>query len=151
MYVLAPNQIVEKFPYSIGDLRKDNPQVSFPRNPSAETLAAFNVFLVVSTGAQYESATQVANQEGCAYNAERQRWETTWVVRDKTADELQAEFDRKADDVRAQRNSKLAASDWTQLADSAADKAAWAKYRQALRDISKQAGFPSTIVWPEMP
>jgi hypothetical protein len=103
MYVKAPNQVVEKFPYSIGELRKENPQVSFPANPTLATLAAYNIFPVVSTGAQYDSATQVATQVGCAYNAERQRWETTWVVRDKTADELQAEADAHAAQVEAQR------------------------------------------------
>jgi hypothetical protein len=89
MYVLAPNQNVEKFPYSIGDLRKDNPQVSFPANPSLATLAAYNVYPVVSTGAQYDPATQVATQEGCTYTGTR--WETAWTVRDKTAEELQAD------------------------------------------------------------
>jgi nitrate reductase beta subunit len=88
MYVLAPNQTVEKFPYSIGDLRKDNPQTSFPKNPSDATLASYNVFPVVSTGAVYDSATQVATQEGCHYNADKQRWETSWVVRDMTPEEI---------------------------------------------------------------
>jgi len=91
MYVLAPNQIVDKFPYSIGDLRKDNPQVSFPKNPSLEMLATYDIFPVVSTGASYDSATQVATQEGCAYNSTLSHWETSWTVRAKTAEELQAD------------------------------------------------------------
>jgi hypothetical protein len=62
----------------------------------------------------------------------------------KTADELQAE-------ARAQRNQLLTASDWTQVADAPVDKAAWATYRQALRDIPQQEGFPTTIVWPVKP
>ena len=53
--------------------------------------------------------------------------------------------------VRNDRNTKLAECDWTQLADSTADKAAWATYRQALRDITTQAGFPWTIDWPVAP
>lgn len=53
--------------------------------------------------------------------------------------------------VRRERNEKLSACDWTQLADSTADKAAWATYRQALRDITKQDGFPWNIVWPTEP
>lgn len=53
--------------------------------------------------------------------------------------------------VRDQRNAKLAASDWTQVIDAPVDQAAWATYRQALRDISDQAGFPWTVQWPEMP
>lgn len=88
MYVLAPNQTVEKFPYSIGDLRKDNPQTSFPKNPSTELLASYNVFPVVSTGAQYDPATQVAEPNGCVY--QNDRWETAWTVRPLTAEELQA-------------------------------------------------------------
>lgn len=91
MYVLAPNQTVEKFPYSIGDLRKDNPQTSFPKNPSDELLASYNVFPVVSTGAQYDPATQVAEPNGCVFNADRNRWETAWTVRPKTAEEVQAD------------------------------------------------------------
>lgn len=53
--------------------------------------------------------------------------------------------------VRDQRTQKLADCDWTQLADSPVDKAAWANYRQDLRDVTKQAGFPWTIDWPVAP
>ena len=59
--------------------------------------------------------------------------------------------DRKAAEVRAERNTKLAATDWTQISDSTADKTAWATYRQALRDVTAQAGFPWTITWPDAP
>ena len=52
--------------------------------------------------------------------------------------------------IRAERNNLLAASDWTQLPDVAVDAAAWATYRQALRDITTQAD-PFAIVWPESP
>lgn len=103
MYVLAPNQIVEKFPYSVGDLRSDNPQTSFPANPTSKTLASFNVFTVVSTSVDHDPAIEIATQDGCAYIAERQRWETTWTVRSKTAEELQAEVDASAAQVEAQR------------------------------------------------
>jgi hypothetical protein len=57
----------------------------------------------------------------------------------------------QAASVRASRTQKLNDCDWTQIADSTADKAAWATYRQALRDITGQAGFPWTITWPESP
>ena len=59
--------------------------------------------------------------------------------------------DRKAAEVRAERNTKLAATDWTQITDATADKTAWAIYRQALRDVTTQAGFPQTITWPDAP
>ena len=53
--------------------------------------------------------------------------------------------------VRDQRNKMLAASDWTQVPDAPVDRAAWADYRQALRDLSKQEGFPDQVVWPVPP
>lgn len=57
----------------------------------------------------------------------------------------------QAKSVREQRTTKLAECDWTQLADAPVDKAAWATYRQALRDVTKQAGFPWDIEWPVAP
>ena len=57
----------------------------------------------------------------------------------------------QAKSVRNSRTEKLKDSDWTQLADSTADKAAWATYRQALRNVPTQAGFPWTITWPDAP
>ena len=54
--------------------------------------------------------------------------------------------------LRIQRNKLLINSDWTQLPDvSLANVADWKTYRQTLRDISKQKGFPSEIVWPIAP
>ena len=57
----------------------------------------------------------------------------------------------QAKSVRASRDAKLAESDWTQVADAPVDKAVWATYRQALRDITAQSGFPWTIEWPIAP
>ena len=53
--------------------------------------------------------------------------------------------------IRNERNQLLLASDWTQVADAPVDKAAWATYRQALRDITVQEGFPHKVVWPTSP
>lgn len=54
--------------------------------------------------------------------------------------------------VRARRNALLTESDWTQLPDvSQATKDLWAAYRQALRDITAQAGFPTDVEWPVAP
>lgn len=54
--------------------------------------------------------------------------------------------------ARTARNELLAASDWTQLPDVPLEtKAAWAEYRQALRDITEQPGYPDSIVWPIPP
>jgi len=76
---------------------------------------------------------------------EESQWEAeqaAWIANSDT---------RKAAEVRSERNAKLAATDWTQVADTTADKTAWATYRQALRNVPTQAGFPNTVVWPEAP
>lgn len=57
-----------------------------------------------------------------------------------------------AAEVRAERDSKLATTDWSQAADvPQATKDKWAPYRQALRDVPQQAGFPFNVVWPQTP
>jgi hypothetical protein len=74
----------------------------------------------------------------------------------KTAAEQEAAYKamkdaEQATSVRASRSDKLKDSDWTQVADAPVDKAAWATYRQELRDISAQTGFPWAVVWPTQP
>ena len=74
----------------------------------------------------------------------------------QTAAEQEAAYKAQKDaeqatSVRTDRTKRLADSDWTQIADSTADKAAWATYRTALRNITKADGFPWTMVWPTQP
>lgn len=57
----------------------------------------------------------------------------------------------QAKSVRSSRSDKLKDSDWTQVEDAPVDKAVWATYRQELRDITTQAGFPWTVEWPTQP
>lgn len=57
-----------------------------------------------------------------------------------------------AAEVRAERDRRLIASDWTQLPDvPQATRDLWAPYRQALRDVPEQAGFPHEVEWPTPP
>lgn len=90
-------------------------------------------------------------------------WYTKYIVgpvftdnEDGTAAEQEAAYKARKDteqanNTRNTRNSMLKDCDWTQLADSPVDKSAWATYRQALRDVPAQAGFPWTIEWPVKP
>jgi hypothetical protein len=57
----------------------------------------------------------------------------------------------QAKSVRDERTKKLAETDWTQLTDAPVNGAAWATYRQALRDVTAQETFPWDIVWPTKP
>ena len=88
------------------------------------------------------------------------KWYTKYILgpvfTGDTAAADEAEYKARKDaeqaaNVRNSRTEKLKDSDWTQIADSTADKAVWATYRQALRDITTQSGFPWTITWPESP
>ena len=59
--------------------------------------------------------------------------------------------DRLAADARQERNNLLAATDWTAMADAPTQATAMTTYRQALRDITSQSGWPTTINWPTAP
>lgn len=91
------------------------------------------------------------------------KWHTKYVLgpiftdnEDATAAEQEAAYRAQKDaeqagSVRDQRTQKLKDSDWTQVADAPVDQAAWATYRQALRDVPSQAGFPWEVQWPVAP
>jgi len=61
------------------------------------------------------------------------------------------QLEQEADEARTQRDALLSQSDWTQVPDAPVDQTAWAEYRQALRDLPQQAGFPTEITWPQIP
>jgi hypothetical protein len=150
MFVKITNGQVEKYPFTIGDLRKANPNVSFPRSLSSDTLAQFGVYSVTSAPApEFNARTHrlVTKQPTLVNGA----WTVTKSVVAKDQAQIDNENAQKAVDVRAQRDRLLTASDWTQVADAPVDKAVWATYRQALRDVPAQEGFPWNVTWPEMP
>jgi len=103
---------------------------------------------------QYSQASGVEQIDG--------KWYTKYVLGpiftdgETTAAEQEAAYKAQKDaeqakSMRQTRSDKLADCDWTQVADSPVDKAAWATYRQALRDITTQDGFPWTVTWPDAP
>lgn len=77
-------------------------------------------------------------------------WTQNYVVTNLGPDESAAKVHAQWSVIRAERNALLVASDWTQVADAPVDAAAWALYRQALRDITEQTD-PLNIVWPTPP
>ena len=133
--------------YSLGQLRRDNPQVSFPETIPADTLAEYDVFEVVET--------EPPIYDDSAYNIEPSIelvdgvWTQTWVLIEYTAEDIE----RQWANIRSERNQYLAACDWTQLADAPltnVETANWGVYRQDLRDITNQAN-PFNIEWPTAP
>ena len=112
---------------------------------------------------QYSQASGVEQIEG--------KWYTKYILGPvfidqvvdgvtTTAAEQEATYKAQKDaeqakNVRATRDAKLAECDWTQVADALldapVDKTVWATYRQALRDVTAQEGFPWTVTYPEKP
>jgi hypothetical protein len=76
------------------------------------------------------------------------KWYTKYSVSDLAEEARIVVDNQQATTIREQRNKLLSDSDWTQLSDSSADKITWAAYRQELRDLTEQTGFPWDIVWP---
>jgi hypothetical protein len=149
MYAKLNNGQLQKYPYTMGMLRKDHHNVSFPKNISDEDLARFSVVRVASTPHPEPDHTKdfvvTAEQVGGS-------WVEKWVATDVSAEEIERRTETQADNVRADRNRKIWRSDWTQGKDIADDvSTAWATYRQALRDVPAQAGFPWNVVWPTQP
>jgi hypothetical protein len=72
--------------------------------------------------------------------------------KDVTTGEWKPGRDPAVELIKTQRNRLLYESDWTQMPDVALlNKTAWATYRQELRDITSQPGYPNNVVWPTPP
>lgn len=151
-----------------GEFRALHPNTSFPSQIDEATLNAFGADVVFegpqASGGnvyQYSQAAGVEQVDG--------KWFTKYVLGPvftgreatetepaQTAAEQEVAYKamkdaEQAKSVRTSRNDKLKDCDWTQITDSTADKAVWATYRQALRDVTAQAGFPWNIDWPTEP
>lgn len=149
MYIKLTNEIIEKYPYSVDQLRRDNPQTSFPANPPLSLLAEWGVFPVSAVTPPIVDHTKTV-AEGQPQLIEG-AWTQVWTVSDVTPESLTLRIAEESTVIRQQRNNLLANSDWTQLPDAPVDKSAWAVYRQSLRDLTSQLGFPWTVTWPTPP
>ena len=149
MYLKATNGVVEKYPYSIGLLRKDNPRTSFPKNPTDAVLAGYGMYPV------REANPNVGTDQKLVKSWTPEFINGEWILNhqavDMTAEEIAERDGVIAANVREERDKRLADTDWTQVADSPVDSAVWSVYRQSLRDIPSQAGFPWDVVWPTQP
>jgi len=87
-----------------------------------------------------------SNTEFLDYNVELvdNVWTVVWNKQQRSEEEV-------TQIMRLKRDNFLKESDWTQLSDASVDATAWATYRQALRDLPSQSGFPFNITWPTQP
>jgi hypothetical protein len=85
-----------------------------------------------------------AGKTWARFNIHSRQWEDPRSAEQKWEDAANA--------ARTKRDRLLSQSDWTQMPDvTVENKGAWATYRQALRDVPEQVGFPFEIDWPDIP
>ena len=122
-------------------------QVSFsatgPSNEFLEEQGAYkvNMFIPHNRETQKLVPAEPYIQNGWAYVVQ---------VADKTEEDIAAEVDTKAAQLRRQRDIALMNSDWTQVLDAPVDRTAWATYRQALRNLPQDPNFPN-VTFPNDP
>ncbi|MDB3890533.1 phage tail assembly chaperone [Gammaproteobacteria bacterium] len=152
MYVKINNGVIEHYPYTLERLRSDNPNVSFPKEPSDELLSEWGVFPVgYQSQPEYNSSTQRVD-----HSAEPELVEGNWVLTNEvvslTSEQQAAVDERAAILVRKRRDALLKETDWYGLSDITMP-AEMATYRQALRDITTHANFPNLTEtdWPTKP
>ena len=153
MHVKITNGSVDTYPYNVGQLRRDNPNTSFPKQIPDEMLENYGVYTIVYTDTpSVDNRTQNLTQDATPSLVDG-AWTIGWTTSSKTSEETQAWDDSMASSNRGKRDALLAQSDWTQVADAPVDTTAWATYRQALRDISTHANWPNLdeADWPTKP
>lgn len=133
---------------AIGDYRTIFPNTSFPPSGPSDAFLAENNAKKVNAWLPYDQNTQKLVASSPYLQGD---WVYTVRVESMTPDDIAARNASQAVMVRADRNARLAACDWTQLPDSPVDAAPWRTYRRELRDITKQSGFPWNVVWPVEP
>jgi hypothetical protein len=140
------------YPYSVQNLKNENPNISFPTIISDSLLESFNIYQVEMKNSGYDSddtkdVTEVTpTLSGSIYIQ-------TYTISDADTDTINKRREIKWSGVRSGRDSLLSESDWTQFNDSPISGSTltdWQTYRQSLRDITNQSD-PYDITWPNIP
>lgn len=136
--------------YPISNIRKHLPNVSLPADLTVDANLPDGYAWVQQTVVPQVDQTKqkVVQANPILVNG---RWQTNFDVRDLLPEELEQVRASAEYHARQERNTRLAKSDWTQVADAPVDRGQWAAYRQALRDIGAQPGFPFNVAWPTTP
>ena len=143
MFVKVTNGEVEQFPYTLGHLRRDHPNTSFPKYVLDDMLATYNVFRVQNAAKPDHNTDTQYLQSNDAPTLIDGVWTIGFTVVNKT----QAEAEEC---IRMKRNTLLQDTDWWAVSDRTMTTAQ-TQYRDALRDIPAQDGFPFSVTWPTKP
>lgn len=134
---------------AVGDYRSLFPQTSFSESGPTQSFLSENGCLPVSQWKAHDRNTQKLVPVAPYVEGEQV---FTVQVQPLTQEDRQEQRRAKAAEVRRQRDRLISETDWTQLEDYPKNnKAAWKAYRQALRDVPQQSGFPDTVLWPTSP
>lgn len=136
--------------------RSFNPNVSFPRVLTSEILSEYGYDPILE-GPQATVTPPYEVSVRSGIEEVNGQWFTKYIVGPIfNTPEDESTYKQRIDDetavkVREERTKLLSNTDWTQLIDAPVDAAPWATYRQALRDITIQPGFPHNVTWPDEP
>lgn len=145
------NNKIVKYPYTIDDLKKDNPSTTFPAFINDDTLNEFGVYRANGNPPEHDPYIKIEESDPVFKNG---IWNRVFKTRNATDEEVQELYDIEANKVKSRRNDLLKECDWTQIADADLtdkEKSEWKKYRQSLRDISISKGYPWKVTWPKIP
>ena len=135
------------------EFRALHPTTSFPPQLSVELLDSFDADVIFEGPQPATTRYQFVARQGVIQMADG-NWYRNYVALDMS-DEAKAALDaQQASSVRAERNRRLADTDWMVVKALEAGQPqdfSVATYRQELRDIPSQPGFPWDIIWPEAP
>jgi len=151
MYAKINGGTVVKFPYSFGELRKDNPNVSFPRNISSSIMGRYGM-VAVTDGTQPTPTVYQKVVRNAAPTIVEGSWQIDYTLVDMTAEEITEKDETTAAANRTKRNKLLADTDYLALSDMTLSSD-MTTYRQALRDITSHANWPhlNDADWPVKP
>jgi len=148
-YVQAQGDTFIRHIFDVEPTQWDADNYCYARRLTEEQVERFGVHKKQIVTPPYHDAATQHLEEGPALLIDGV-WTQNYIVSDLSADESAAKVGAQWNVIRAERNKLLVESDWTQLPDAPVNAAAWATYRQALRDVTTQAN-PFAIVWPESP
>lgn len=147
MYVRIENNIVAKYP--IMDIRSEFPNSSLPEIVSQSDLPDGYFVVAESIPPAYGPTSKLVEADPILVSG---KWVQQWSVVQLGGEELAAAITDAEQQARTTRNTLLSTSDWTQGKDIPNTvSSAWAVYRQLLRDVPQQDGFPFSIIWPNTP
>ena len=147
---------------SQGEIRAMHKNTSFPRVWRENVHESIGIDPVLITPKPEASAPyKIVVRNGAVEDANG-NWVQAWVEQDmfatdddSTKAEKETEYQARLDvassaSARKDRDRRLAETDWLALSDTTMSSE-WTTYRQALRDVPGQAGFPNSIDWPTEP